>query len=105
MILFPLLPGAIHYKNLAPKRIERNWSDLPRYLERPVGRGDDLAHSSSQCPGKERWSNIQRFLQFVFCISGSVILLNFYGFQALLAAPEPDDPQDAVVARQVNLYS
>ena len=54
MILFPLLPGAIHYKNLAPKRIERNWSDLPRYLERPVGRGDDLAYSSSQCPGWER---------------------------------------------------
>ena len=27
-------------------------------------------------------------------------MIFFFHFQALLAAPEPDDPQDAVVARQ-----
>ena len=37
-------------------------------------------------------------------ICDSLILI-YDVYQALLAAPEPDDPQDAVVARQVNLYS
>ena len=45
----------------------------------------------------------QTLTQFVLYICESLILI-YDVYQALLAAPEPDDPQDAVVARQVNVH-
>ena len=52
----------------------------------PVGSGHDPEDSSAQYPGP--------------VLSSDYSWMYLVPVQALLAAPEPDDPQDAVVARQ-----
>lgn len=67
------------------------------HFERPVVSGD-LLYSAARCsPGEESKKACNVSLRAAAMTLRTVLL----SLQALLAAAEPDDPQDAVVANQV----
>lgn len=67
------------------------------HFERPVVSGD-LLYSAAVCsPGEESKETCNVSLRAAAMTLRTVLL----SLQALLAAAEPDDPQDAVVANQV----
>lgn len=86
--------GTLYYKNMASKHFFSNWGDMFGYIERSVVSKQHRLFSLSY------WLlwifNRKLFLRAAAMTLRTVLL----SLQALLSAAEPDDPQDAVVARQ-----
>jgi hypothetical protein len=81
---------------MAPERFFRHRSHLSRYPERSVVRSS----SQSFCPFFCGFTSEEYNVFVGFRAAAMTLRTVLLSLQALLAAPEPDDPQDAVVANQ-----
>ena len=77
---------------------------MPGYLKRPVVSSpvESSCSHNSYCYNYQRSGKMSRSANIIFRAAAMTLRTVLLSLQSLLSSAEPDDPQDAVVAKQVS---